>query len=236
MLKSTRELETHYNKKFSCIYCGEPFTSLRIRSRFSIPYQIDSDFCPHYKNKEFNPHYYYVNVCSECGFAFSEEFSDEFPLGSKEMIKVQIKDQWEKRDFSKQRDLRLAIDSYKLAIYSGSIKREKHVALGGLCLRLAWIYREENNIEQEQRFLSLALKEFEESFLISDFSGSSLSELKMLYICGELHRRLGDLTKAISYFAKIIEHPQRDDERKMLNMAREQWKITVEENRKKRKT
>lgn len=99
MLKSTGELETYYDKKLICIYCGEPFTSLRIRSRFSIPYQIDSDFCPHYKNKEVNPHYYYVNVCTECGFAFSEEFSDKFPPGSKEMIKVQIKDQWEKTRF-----------------------------------------------------------------------------------------------------------------------------------------
>lgn len=102
-------------------------------------------------------------------------------------------------------------------------------------MRLAWIYREENNNEQEQRFLSLALKEFEESFMISDFRESSMTELKTLYICGELHRRLGDLSKAISYFAKIIEHPKRDDERKMLNMAREQWRITVEENRERKK-
>lgn len=235
MLKSTGELETYYTKKHICIYCEKSFTSLSIRPRYSIPFQTDSDFCPHYKNKEVNPHYYYVNVCTECGFAFSKEFSHKFPPGSKEMIKVQIEDQWEKRDFSKLRDFRLAVDSYKLAIYAGSIKREKHVTLGGLCLRLAWIYREENNNEQEQRFQSLALKEFEESFKISDFLGSSMTELKMLYICGELQRRLGDLTKAISYFAKIIEHPQRDDERKMLNMAREQWKITVEENRERKK-
>ena len=234
MLKSTEELETYYDKKLVCIYCREPFTSLRIRSRFSIPYQIDSDFCPHYKNKEVNPHYYYVNVCPKCGFAFSEEFSDKFPLGTKEQIKVQITDQWEKRNYSKFRDVRLAVNSYKLAIFAGSLKKEKHVAMGGLCLRLAWIYRMEKSSEQELRFLSLALKEFEESFLSSDYIGSSMSDLKMLFISGELHRRLGNFDKAIIYFAKIIEHPQRDEERKMLNMAREQWKITVEENRDKK--
>jgi len=38
----------------------------------------------------YNPHVYYVNVYPECGFAFSEEFSDQFPKGTKEIIHAQI--------------------------------------------------------------------------------------------------------------------------------------------------
>ncbi|HWQ71441.1 MAG TPA: DUF2225 domain-containing protein, partial [Desulfitobacteriaceae bacterium] len=208
-----------------------PFTSLKLRSRFTVPYQIDSDFCQHFRDKELNPYYYYVNVCPQCGYAFSEEFSSRFPRGARELIEAQMKDQWEKRDLCKLRDLRQAIDSYKLAIYTGSLKKERHGVMGGLCLRLAWIYRLENNTEQEQRFLGLALKEFEESYLVSDFLNSSLSELNTLYFCGELNRRLGNLPKAISYFSKIFEHPERDEEPKMLNMAREQRRVTFEQNR-----
>ena len=227
-----------YEKKLTCLYCNKDFTTLRVRSRASVPYKIDSDFCPHYRAGSHNPHFYYVNVCPECGFAFSEEFSSHFPPGSKEILRVKIVIPWGKReqkDFCHTRDLQQAIDSYKLAIYAGSLKQEKHAALAGLCLRLAWIYRTENNPEQEQRFTALALKEYEDSYLYSDFNGTSMSEMKVLFIIGELSRRLGDYAKAIAHFAKVIDHPNRNDEIKMVNMAREQWVITVEQHREQRK-
>lgn len=224
-------LQPFYVRKFTCLYCGHSFSTLRVRSRFSIPYKIDSDFCPHFREGNYNPHYYFVNVCPECGFAFTEEFTEKFPLGTKELIRVKINDQWDKRDLGQERDLHQAIDSYKLAIYAGTLKKERHAAMAGLCLRLAWIYRAENNSEQEERFLTLALHEYEESFMLSDFTGTSMSEMKVLYLCGELSRRLSQFNKAISYFSRVTEHPSRKDEPKMVNMAREQWTMTVEENR-----
>lgn len=230
-----QEVGPFYEKRITCLYCNKEFTTLRIRSRYSRPNKIDSDFCPHYPPETHNPHYYYVNVCPDCGFAFSEEFSAKFPVGTKELIQIKIISQWgkrEQRDFCHTRDLQQALDSYKLAIYAGTLKKEKHAAMAGLCLRLAWIYRTENVSDQEQRFLQLALREYEESFLHSDFAGTSMSEMKILFIIGELSRRLGDYNKAISYFSKVIQHPKKDDELKMVNMAREQWALTVEENRK----
>ncbi|GAB6154101.1 DUF2225 domain-containing protein [Desulfosporosinus burensis] len=225
-------LEAFYEKKLTCVYCSKAFTSLRVRSRFSVPYQVDSDFCPHYRAGNFNPHFYYVNVCPECGFAFSEEFSDQFPKGTKEVINVQITGQWAKRDFGKVRDIQQALESYKLAILAGSLKHEKNAVLAGLCLRLAWLYRTDNNTDQETRFMGLALKAYEESFLHSDFMGTSMSEINVLFMLGELSRRLGQYKKASTYFAKVIEHKEAKDEQKIITRAREQWKICVEENRK----
>lgn len=230
------EIGPFYEKKIPCLFCGKEFTTLRVRSRYSRPTKIDSDFCPHYPPGTHNPHYYYVNVCPECGFAFSEEFSPQFPVSTKEIIKVKILSPWEKRkqeqrDYCHTRDLQQALDSYKLAIYAGTLKKEKHAAMAGLCLRLAWIYRTQNIPDQEQRFLQLALQEYEESYQLSDFAGTSMSEMKTLFIIGELSRRLGDYHKAISYFSKVIQHPNKDDEIKMVNLAREQWALTVEENR-----
>lgn len=225
-------LEPFYKKKLTCVFCGEPFTSLRVRSRFSIPYQVDSDFCPHYRKGNYNPHFYYVNVCPECGFAFSEEFSDQFSKGAKEVIRVQITGQWTKRDFGQVRDIQQALESYKLAILAGSLKQEKNVVLAGLCLRLAWLYRtENNNLDQETRFMGLALKAYEESFVHSDFTGTSMSEINVLFMVGELSRRLGQYKKAIIYLAKVIEHKDAKDEQKIITRAREQWKVAVEENR-----
>ncbi|WP_407307525.1 DUF2225 domain-containing protein [Desulfosporosinus sp. SB140] len=220
-----------YATKVNCPYCGNDFQTLRVRYRHSIPYKIDSDFCPHYKEGDSNPHFYYAKVCPECGFAFTEEFSDNFPLGTKELIKVKITAEWRKKEFGQVRDVEKAIESLKLAIYSATLKREKHSVLGGLCMRLAWIYRTENRQEEEERFMKLALQEYEESYVHSDFKGTSLSEIRVLFILGELSRRLGQFSKAISYFSKIAEHPRRYEETKILEMARKQWRVTAEQNR-----
>ncbi|HWQ41221.1 MAG TPA: DUF2225 domain-containing protein [Desulfosporosinus sp.] len=224
-------LEPFYEKKLTCVFCGTRFTSLRVRSRFAIPYQIDSDFCPHYRAGNYNPHFYFVNVCPECGFAFSEEFSDEFTKGTKEIIRVQITENWTKRNFGEVRDIQQALESYKLAILAGSLKKEKNTVLAGLCLRLAWLYRAEDNLEQEKRFLGLALNAYEEAFAHSDFTGTSMTELKILFMIGELSRRLGQYKKAITYFSKIIQHKNAKDEQKMVKLAREQWRVVIEENR-----
>lgn len=221
--------EAFYEKKMACVFCGKSFTTLKVRSRFAIPYQIDSDFCPHYREGNYNPHFYYVNVCPECGFAFSEEFSDQFPLSSKEIINVKITKHWTKRNFGGVRDIQQALESYKLAILAGSLKKEKNAVMAGLCLRLAWLYRTEKMVEQENRFLGLALNAYEESFVHSDFVGTSMSELNVLFMIGELSRRLGQYQKAVSYFSKIVQHREAQNEQKMVNRAREQWRAAKEE-------
>ncbi|SHI06269.1 DUF2225 domain-containing protein [Desulfosporosinus lacus] len=221
-----------YEKKLTCIYCGSPFITQRVRSRFSVPYRTDSDFCPHFREGNYNPHYYFVNVCPECGFAFSEEFSEQFPLGSKELINSRIAKHWKKRNFGEERDLQQALESYKLAILAGTLKKEKNAVLAGLCLRLAWLYRTEDNTEQEKRFLVLALKAYEESFVHSDFADTSMSEIRVLFMIGELSRRLEQYKKAVSYFSKIIQHKDADGETKIVNLAREQWRAAAEELRK----
>jgi uncharacterized protein (DUF2225 family) len=224
-------LEPFYKKKLTCVFCSKPFNTLRVRSRFSIPYKIDSDFCPHYREGNYNPHFYFVNVCPECGFAFTEEFSDRFPKGSKEVINDQITGQWTRRDFGQVRDIQQALEAYKLAILAGTLKKEKNAVLAGLCLRLAWLYRIETNSEQEKRFLGLALNAYEESFVRSDFAGTSMSEVKVLFIIGELSHRLGQLKKAASYFSLVTQHKDAKVERKMVNLAREQWREAIEEMR-----
>lgn len=225
-----QDLEPFYDKKIKCDYCGESFTSRRVRSRFSIPYQVDSDLCPHFRDGNYNPHFYFVNVCPSCGFASSEEFSNVFPSGTKDIIYNKVTKHWKKRDYSQERDIDQALESYKLAILVGSLKRERNAVLAGLCLRLAWLYRSENNDDQEKRFLGLALDAYDKSYTHSDFAGTSMSELQVLYLIGELSRRLGDYRKAISYFSTVIQHKDAKDNQKIVNRAREQWQLAKEEN------
>ena len=121
-----------------------------------------------------------------------------------------------------------------LSILAGSLKKEKNSVMAGLSLRLAWLYRGEDIVDQEKRFLALALKGYEESFLYSDFTGTSMSELKVLFMVGELSRRLGQYDKAVMYFSKIIQHKEANEEPKIVNLARKQWQETTEDKRRKK--
>lgn len=225
-------IEAYYGKKMTCPFCQTGFSTYRVRSRAAVPAVIDSDFCAHYRDKNVNPIYYTVSVCPECGYAFTEEFSSDFPAGTRDAIQKLVTEKWEKRSYDGVRDPVRAIAAYKLAILSATLKREKHIVMGNLCLRLAWVYRIEEEAEQEERFLRLALDEYEKSYLASDFTSTSITEIRLLFLLGEISRRVKDYQKAISYFSKIVEHRNKNVELKIVNRAREQWTATIEEYRK----
>lgn len=216
-------LEPLYDKKLECINCKQPFTSKKIRSRFIRVARFDTDFFPQYDSEEFNPLLYHIHVCPSCGFSFSEDFSKFFPPGTKEAIQIEVTNRWVPHDFSSGRTIKQAIQTYKLAIYCGTLKKEKHILLAGMYIRIAWFYRMLELEQQEQRFMKLAVHEYEQSYVEDDFKGTQVSEIRLLYLIGELSRRLNDTEKAVQYFSKVIERQKQSAEPTIIEMAKERW-------------
>ncbi|MFJ9386209.1 DUF2225 domain-containing protein [Peribacillus sp. NPDC101481] len=75
-----------------------------------------------------------------------------------EIIMEKVSSQWVPHHFSNERSIKDAINTYKLASYCGALKKENHIILAGICLRIAWLYRINKNKEQEERFLRFALR------------------------------------------------------------------------------
>lgn len=112
------------------------------------------------------------------------------------------------------------------------MKNEKHIALGGLYLRLAWLFRTEKvNMQEEQRFLRLALEEYLQSYSVGDFSDTTFSEIKLLYLIGELSRRVGLAGQAILYFSRVIEKQRETIEKGIIQMAKDRWSEIREEKK-----
>lgn len=218
-----QQIEPLYDKEITCLVCGERYTTKRIRTRFIRTERIESDFFTVYKDDSCNQYLYEVHVCPNCGFAASDQFSNSFPPEAKNRIEQDISSRWKPRDFGKERTVVDAIMTYKLAALSATLKKEKHIVLAGIYMRLGWLYRMMEEEDQEQRFLRLALKEYEQSFEQSDFIGTQLTEIRVIYLLGELNRRVGSETEAIKYFSRVIQHRQRDTDAKVIEMAREQW-------------
>lgn len=220
------ELQPLYEKKITCYVCQKTYKTQKLRSRFIKPIQHDSDFCSYYQNEENNPLLYHINVCPNCGYAFSSAQSPYLSPSRLEAIQTNLCSKWVPKNYGGKRSYIDAIDTYKLAIYAGHLTKEKHIIMAGFYLRLAWIYRTySKNIEEEMRFLELALYEYIQSYQVGDYEGTIISEIKLLYLVGELSRRTNNEKQAIKYFSRVIEKQRTTTERRIVELARDQWEI-----------
>lgn len=212
-----------YDRTITCMVCHQKYTTKKIRLRFIKAVKYDTDFYTHYQNDELNPILYHVNVCPHCGFSATDDFVPYFPPNSLDSIKEKICSQWNKQNYGKERTVDQAINTYKLSIYCASLKKEKHIVMAGLLLRLAWLYRMTGQSDQELHFMSYARQHYIESYSKDDFRGTRMGVVRILYMIGELSRRTECDKQAALYFSKIIQHHSKDSDQKMVEMARERW-------------
>jgi len=224
-----------YDKSVACRCCETPFTTKRIRSGSLTMVQRDTDFCTYFKERSLNPIFYTVNVCPQCGFAFTDQFAEKLTLEQAKTIQKEITSKWTPKNFGSVRTMAEAIASYKLAIFAAELTEQPHSVKAGLCMRLAWLYRFAQNEKEELRFMRLAVEEYEQSYIHSDYKqgDKEMSEVRLLYLIGELHRRTGSYEQAIRYFGKALEFRDRTIEKGILRMAQDQWHLAHEEHKKK---
>jgi uncharacterized protein len=217
------QIEPLYDKKYTCAMCESSFTTKKVRSRFVKVLNFDTDFAPLYADGFENPNFYYINVCPDCGYSFTDDFSSYFPPGAKQVIQDKICNQWVPHDYGAERTIQDALNTFKLAAYSSMLKKEKHIVTAGLYIRLAWLYRSTENLDQELRFLKLALKEYTESYSTGDYKGTQVSELRLMYLIGELSRRIGNTHDAVRFFSKVIEKQRQSVEPQIIQLAKDRW-------------
>lgn len=217
------ELSPYYEKKVDCLHCKRSFKSLKVRKNAIRIASTDSDFRPTYVDTSVNGLFYNVFVCEHCGYSFTEDFTPYFAPGVLQQLNEQVCARWIPHHFNGERSIHQAIQSYKLAFLCGSIKKEKHIILAGLLLRLAWLYRDLQNKPQEQRFLRMARQHYSDSYSNGDYEKMQMSEMRVLYMVAELSFRLGDIEQATRYFSRIIERQSIGGDAKIVDLAKERW-------------
>lgn len=217
------EISPFYEKKMQCLLCKEHFPTTKIRSRQVRVIDHDSDFRPIYIDKEINPIFYNVAVCPHCGFAFTDDFAPYFAPGTKEMIAKNITAKWHSRSFGGERTKKQAVEAYKLAYLSANFKKEKHLTMAGMMLRIAWIYREDENLPKEMRYLKISRDLYIQAFSEGDYIGTQMSETRVQYLIAELSWRIHDRAEAIRNFSRVIETQKRSTEPKVIQMAKDRW-------------
>lgn len=226
------EISPYYQRNLTCFSCQGEFKTTKIRSRFIRYHQHDTDFCPNYLTTELNPLLYNVNVCPHCGFSFTENFSKHMIPVIRNEIHNHISAHWSGQSYGGLRTVEEGIKTYKLAILSASVKREKPIVKAGLYLRTAWLYRTSKNSEQEFRFMNLAVEAYCASYSQEDFLDTQMSTARILYLIAELYYRLGNYSLSAIYFSKVIQQQKHTKEPRIIEMARHRWEDLREDYKK----
>lgn len=212
-----------FDKELDCPVCANHFVTKKPRLRKLPVEKKDSDF--HIWYKAVNPVYYNVWVCPNCGFSATESEFNKVTTDEKKIILKSISVKWNKRDFGGTRTVGMAFETHKLALLVAQLLNKSKGYLGSLCLRLAWLYREEENREQEEVYLKRALEHLEDAYTHESFPIAGLEEVPLSYLIGELKRKTGEPKNAIFWFGRTLDHPDIKYNRMIQIKARDQWQL-----------
>lgn len=223
------KLEPLYFIKVVCAHCEHEYATSRVRPSFKKAYRTDTDFCAYYKSE--NPDFYVVRICPECGFASTENSTLKLNERQKALFHEQVGCRWEKRDMGGSRNLEDALESYKLALLCAQVIGERDRIVASLLHHIAWLYRYQGNEDQEKRFLSYSLESYVRVF---ELEGVGANDARLLYLIGEIHRRLGQFQEAVQWFSRVVQDDKIMDAA-MIRASREQWKLISEQIREQKK-
>ncbi len=215
-------MEPLYQIKVTCACCETDFKTSRVRPSLKRAIRSDTDFCSYFNSV--NPDYYVVRVCPSCGFASTENFTDRLSAAQKKNYYVKIGVRWKAKDYGGERTEAEAMECYKLALLTAQAIDENIRVIAGILHHIAWLHRYQGNQEQENRFLAFALDAYIKVFQ-QERDGSNA---RLVYLIGELNRRLGQYHEAVRWFGRVINDKKITDAG-MIRAAREMWQTIRED-------
>jgi len=215
-----------YNKAITCPVCQKAIEITKVKVNGCKIASRDTDFCIHYE--DINPIYYDVWVCEHCGYAAQSDKFEEVSPRDADIILSKITPRWNKRNFSGERTVEHAIETFKLALLCLQLRKAKNNDIAKVCVRLAWLYRIKKD-HKEIEFLQFALKCYSDIYDRENFPVDKLDEFTCLYMIGELHRRVGDIEEAIQWFSRLISSPEARKNPNLVEQARDQLQFAKEQ-------
>ena len=119
--------------------------------------------------------------------------------------------------FSEKRDAATAELAYKRAIECARMQREEDDIMASLCLQMAWINRLRGDDEKEKVNMEQALAHYVDVYEKSELEDAS----KVMYLIGELNRRLEREKDAIFWFSRVVN--DNNSSQAMRHRARQAW-------------
>ncbi len=208
------ELQPIYTSSVICPICDKKLDVTKVRSKFVKLVSQDEDFCPHYEGV--NPIFYEAWICNFCGYAAHSTVFSEATNHDIKCVKEKITPKWTSRSFDGERDIQQALDAFKIVLYNLQVRGASLTEFGKVCLRIAWLYRYKGEWVNEYRFLKFSYDYYRQAYSGERLGENKPDEYTLMFIIGELARRLDFKEDAVSWFGRIVSASARPDEKKKI--------------------
>ena len=205
----------------TCPVCGKSVKVVKVKSRLAA-FRMDDDYCCHYT--EMNPYLYYIWVCDGCGFAADERvFLAPLSKEKKELLKNAFDNKPVHFKFDVNRTVPDGVASLKLAIFCAKVMKSPLARIAGLELRLAWIYRLADQLEDEEKAEQEALELYKRSLATEHFPIGNMTDTMVAYLIGAINVRLGNYKQAVQYLSSIVDENNTLGDSRVARDARRLW-------------
>ncbi len=198
-------LDYIYDKSYTCPVCGNEVKARTVKVGKARNVSKDTDLMPRYEN--INPLFYDVVLCQNCGYAALSRYFEKLKHDQALLIKSTITQKFRAKVYPDLYDEDVAIERYKLALLNAVVKNSKLSEKAFICLKLSWMYRLKEDNENELKFSEQALTGFKEAFTKESFPICGMDTYTLVYLLGELSRRIGDNESALRWLGKVIVTP-----------------------------
>ncbi|MDF2673640.1 MAG: hypothetical protein K0R09_1905 [Clostridiales bacterium] len=211
-------LDYLYDKSFTCPVCNCDVKVRSVKSGKTRLMSKDTDLMP--RHEPINPMFYDVAICPKCGYAAMVKYFDKIKHEQTLIIKSTITPKFKAKAYPDIYDVDIAIERFKLALLNSVVKNSKMSERAYTCLKLAWMYRLKEDSETELKLLEQALIGFKDAFTKESFPICGMDTYTLIYLLGEISRRLGYPEDALRWFGKVIVTPGVNP--RLKEMARDQ--------------
>lgn len=191
-----------FDKQVICPVCDSHFKTKTVKSKSPRVVSKDSDFFVRYSVA--NPYFYDVWICNSCGYAAMKSDFEKLKSHKKDLVLSNVTPKWKPREYPDILDEKLAIERYKLALLNAVLVNLPDSTKAMISLKIAWMNRLLDNKDQENLFLKQALDGFNDAYMKEIFPIYGLQRDSLMYLLGELNRRLGNNQDALLWYSKTI--------------------------------
>jgi uncharacterized protein (DUF2225 family) len=222
-----------WKKKLTCPFCGLEFETLRLRQGAIRVKEKWTDFGSLYEGT--SPTLYAITVCQHCLVAArNDEFDKLNPAYEPKLMEFSKRaraqsakpDLFGADELSVEQSLRrhdLAIACHKLRAHGEAGE------LAGLWLHIVWIHRVNGNVDAERKALEQAVAAYQQFYEKGSKLPEKLGEPGVVYLIGELYRRLGDYRQARTYFARALSSKELGAYPNVEGLLREQMLVAKDQ-------
>ncbi|HTB21392.1 MAG TPA: DUF2225 domain-containing protein [bacterium] len=220
-----------WNKKLVCAFCEHPFETRRVRQGALRVKEKWTDFGSLHEG--LCPYYYAITACPKCLVAARNEEYDKLKAGYEPKLmefSKRARSQPPKTDLadpmSGDMGFELAVKRHELAIACHKLRAHGEPGeLAGLWLHIVWMCRLKGDAGAEQAAMEQALAAYQVFFEKGDKLPEKLGEPGLLYLIGELSRRLGRFQQAREYYSRALSMRNLEDYPNIETLARDQMLV-----------